>query len=62
MFGPDVGIVAYAVRRSFTVDGKAVTFEAADSSTWIKQDGQWTCPMHTGSIISDPFGRDKSKE
>ncbi len=59
MVGDDVAIVAYKVREDLTVEGKPVTLEAADASTWIRRDGQWLCALHTESIKGDPFGRDR---
>jgi uncharacterized protein (TIGR02246 family) len=59
MLRDDVAIVAYKVREELTVDGKPVTFDAADASTWVKRDGQWVCALHTESIAGDPFGRDR---
>jgi ketosteroid isomerase-like protein len=55
----DVAIVAYTVREELTVDGKPVTIEAADSSTWVRRDGGWVCALHTEAIAGDPFGRDR---
>jgi len=55
----DVGVVAYKVKEHLTVDGKPLTLEAADASTWIRRDGRWLCVLHTESIIGDPFGRDR---
>ena len=60
MLGPDTGVVAYTVKEKLTVDGKPVTFEAADSSTWVRRGDQWTCALHTETILGDPFGRDKA--
>ncbi|HEY7627531.1 MAG TPA: nuclear transport factor 2 family protein [Ilumatobacteraceae bacterium] len=57
----DTAVVAYAVKERLSVDGKPVTFEAADSSTWVRRDGQWRCALHTESILGDPFGRDRGK-
>jgi hypothetical protein len=55
----DVAIVAYTVREELTVEGKPVTLEAADTSTWVRRDGGWVCAMHTEAIAGDPFGRDR---
>jgi ketosteroid isomerase-like protein len=55
----DVAIVAYKVREKLTVDGKPVTLEAADASTWVRRNGRWLCALHTESILGDPFGRDR---
>ena len=55
----DIAILAYNVHEELTVDGKPVKLDAADSSTWIKRDGQWRCVLHTEAISGDPFGRDR---
>jgi hypothetical protein len=55
----DVAVVAYKIREDLTVEGKPVSFEAADASTWVRRDGQWLCALHTESMIGDPFGRDR---
>jgi hypothetical protein len=55
----DVAIVAYQVHEELTVDGKPVTLEAADSSTWLRRDGRWLCVSHSESIAGDPYGRDR---
>jgi ketosteroid isomerase-like protein len=55
----DVAIIAYKVTEKLTVDGKPMTLEAADASTWVHRDGQWLCVLHTESVLGDPFGRDR---
>ena len=55
----DVAIVAYKVRENLTVEGKPVTVEASDSSTWVRRDGRWVCALHTEALTGDPFGRDR---
>ncbi|MGZ3331835.1 MAG: nuclear transport factor 2 family protein [Gemmatimonadaceae bacterium] len=59
LLGDDVAIIAYKVKELLTVDGKSLTVEAADSSTWVRREGQWVCALHTEALIGDPFGRDK---
>lgn len=59
MLGDDIAIVAYKVHEKLKVDGKPVELHAADSSTWIRRDGQWVCAMHTESLAGDPYGRDR---
>ena len=59
MVSDDVAVVAYKVHEELTVDGEHVTFEAADSSTWVRRGGRWVCALHTESIIGDPYGRDR---
>ena len=53
----DVAIVAYKVKESLIVDGRPLTLEAADSSTWVRTNGLWLCALHTEAIAGDPFGR-----
>jgi uncharacterized protein (TIGR02246 family) len=55
----DVAIVAYKIKELLTVDGKPLTLEAADSSTWVRREGQWVCALHTEALAGDPFGRDR---
>jgi hypothetical protein len=59
MLSDNVAILAYKVHEELIVDGKPVSFDAADSSTWIKRDGRWLCAMHTESLQGDPYGRDR---
>mgnify|MGYP006273693779 CR=1 FL=1 len=45
-----------------TVDGKPLSLDASDASTWIRRNGSWVCTLHTESLLGDPFGReDKAK-
>ena len=57
--GDDVAIVAYKVHEELTVEGKRVSLDAADASTWVRRGGEWRCALHTESIEGDPFGRDR---
>jgi uncharacterized protein (TIGR02246 family) len=59
LLSDDVAIVAYRVKEELTVEGKPLTLEAADASTWIRRDGRWVCALHTEAIAGDPFGRDR---
>jgi hypothetical protein len=59
MLGKDVAVVAYKVHEELTVEGKPVTLDAADSSTWVRRDGHWLCVAHTESLFGDPYGRDR---
>ena len=60
MLTDDVGIVAYKLKEEVTLDGKKLTLEATDASTWVRRDGTWRCALHTESITGDPWGRDRS--
>jgi hypothetical protein len=58
----DVAVVAYIVREELTVDGEPVSIDAADASTWVRNDDGWQCALHTEALIGDPFGRDRTAE
>ncbi|TML10663.1 MAG: nuclear transport factor 2 family protein [Actinobacteria bacterium] len=55
----DVAVLAYTVHEELRVDGKPLTVDAAESSTWVRRNGRWACAMHTEAISGDPFGRDR---
>jgi uncharacterized protein (TIGR02246 family) len=57
--GDDVALVAYKVKEELTVEGKPVSLEAFDASTWVRRNGQWVCALHTETLYGDPFGRDR---
>ena len=59
LLGDDIAILAYKVHEDLTVEGKDMSLDAADASTWVRRDGRWVCAMHTESILGDPFGRDR---
>jgi hypothetical protein len=60
MLTDEAAVLAYTVREELTVDGEAVTFDAADTSTWVRRDGRWLCASHSESLAGDPYGRDRS--
>jgi hypothetical protein len=55
--GDDVAVLAYEVHEELTVDGKPMSLDAADCSTWVRRDGRRVCASHTEAIEGDPFGR-----
>ena len=57
--GDDVAVIGYVIEEDMTVEGKKIELQAAETSTWVRQDGKWLCASHTESILGDPFGRDK---
>jgi len=56
----DVAVLAYKVHEDLTVDGKNVSMDAADCSTWVNKNGRWLCAAHTESLLGDPYGRDRA--
>jgi hypothetical protein len=59
--GDDVAVLAYEVHEELTVDGRPVSIDAADCSTWVRRDGRWVCALHSEAIEGDPFGRDRTR-
>jgi hypothetical protein len=55
----DVAVLAYNVHEELTVEGKPVTLDAAEASTWVRRNGRWLCALHSESVRGDPFGRDR---
>lgn len=55
-------VIAYKVREDLNVEGKSVTLNALDSSTWIKKGNRWVCSMHTEALSGDPYGRDRKPQ
>jgi len=62
LLGDDVAVLAYNVHEELTVDGKPVTLDAAEASTWVRRGGRWVCALHSESLKGDPFGRDRIAE
>ena len=58
----DAAVIGYKVREDLTVDGKPLTLEAADASTWVRKKDGWVCALHTESVLGDPYGRDRTKK
>ncbi len=59
MISDDVAVLGYKVHEKLTVEGKPLSLDAADASTWVRKNGEWRCALHTESILGDPFGRDR---
>lgn len=47
----DVAIIAYTVTQTVTMNGKADTRRAADSSTWTRGPDGWTCCAHSEAFL-----------
>jgi ketosteroid isomerase-like protein len=62
MIDKNVAVVAYRVHEELTVEGKPVSLDAFESSTWVRRDGQWLCALHTEALRGDPFGRDRKSD
>jgi hypothetical protein len=55
----DIAVLAYKVHEVLTIDGERLELDAAESSTWVRRNGQWVCALHTESLAGDPYGRDR---
>ena len=49
---PDVALIAYTVRQSGKMDGKAYDRRAADSSVWIRGADGWECHAHSEAFLN----------
>ena len=45
----DVAIATYKANQTMTMDGKELTQDMVDSSTWVRMGGTWKCVAHTES-------------
>ena len=59
LLSDDVAVVAYTAHEEIELDGKQLTLDIVNSSTWIKRPDGWKCAVHTEAIAGDPFGRDR---
>ena len=55
----DIAVIAYRVTEEMEVEGKPLTLNAADATTWVRKGGKWLAALHTESLLGDPFGRDR---
>jgi hypothetical protein len=62
LLGKEVAVVAYPIHVEMLVDGRSVSLETNDTSTWIRRNGSWQCALHSEAIVGDPFGRDRCAE
>jgi hypothetical protein len=51
--------VSYKVHEDLMVEGEAVSFDAYDTSVWVRDGGGWKCALHTETLAGDSFGRDR---
>ncbi|MET0281545.1 MAG: nuclear transport factor 2 family protein [Steroidobacteraceae bacterium] len=50
----ETAVLSYRVKQTMSPRGKSEpkTEEMADTSTWVRNDGQWLCVMHTETPVS----------
>ena len=49
----DVAIIAYKVNQKGDMKGRAMDLNCVDSSTWVREDGEWKCALHTETILGE---------
>jgi ketosteroid isomerase-like protein len=59
LLSDDVALVAYKIHEKLKVEGKPLSIDCADTSTWVRRDGEWFCASHTEALAGDPYGRDR---
>lgn len=40
-------IIAYQIQQEYRIDGQNSRFNCACTSTWVKENKEWLCAMHT---------------
>lgn len=58
----DTAVVTYRVKQEIAQRGdgaKTIEQEMADSSVWLRKDGEWLCVMHTETEIDDGEAKKK---
>jgi hypothetical protein len=50
----ETAVLSYRVKQTMSPRGKseAQTQEMADTSTWVRNEGQWLCVMHTETPVT----------
>ena len=48
----DVAIATYKANQTMAMDGKELTQDVVDSSTWVRMGGTWKCVAHTESELA----------
>jgi ketosteroid isomerase-like protein len=52
VIGEQTAVIAYRITMEYSIEGKNSPFNCACTSTWIKEDGQWVCVMHTETELA----------
>jgi len=47
----DVAIIAYTVHQIGDMGGEKMDLHCSDTSTWVRQNGDWKCAAHTEAIL-----------
>jgi ketosteroid isomerase-like protein len=49
----DTAIIAYKVHQTGSMKGREMDLNCADSTTWVKDGGDWKCALHTETILGE---------
>ena len=52
----DVAVIAYNVHQTGTIGEDPMDMKCVDSSTWVRDDGDWKCALHTEIIVDGAPG------
>ena len=48
-----VAVIAYKVHQTGEMKGQPMDLNAADSTTWVRDGGDWKCALHTETILQE---------
>jgi hypothetical protein len=51
IIGEDNAIIGYLIELEYRVDGQKSSGKCACTSTWVKENNNWICAMHTESDL-----------
>jgi ketosteroid isomerase-like protein len=51
--GEDTAIIAYKVHQSGTMKDQPMDLDCADSTTWVRDGGEWKCALHTETVLEN---------
>jgi len=52
----DVAVIAYKVHQTGTIGDDPMDMKCVDSSTWVKDSGDWKCALHTEIVVEGAPG------
>ena len=49
----DTAIIAYKVHQTGTMKDRPMDLNCADSTTWVRDNGEWKCALHTETVLEN---------
>lgn len=49
----DTAIIAYKVHQTGSMKGEKMDLNCVDSTTWVRDDDDWKCALHTETIMQN---------